>query len=775
MSLPASENAAARPRPTFGSYLAVALGIALMTLLAYVPIHGNDFIHLDDGEYVTMNPEMAKGLTAQTFRWAWTTSRPFYWHPLTWLSLLADVSMFGCCAWGIHLTNLILHIAVSIGLFLVFVRMTDELWPSAFLAALFAVHPVHVESVAWAAERKDVLSTFFLVLTIASYIEGARRPSFGRRVLTIVLFTLGLLAKPMLVTLPFGLLLFDIWPLRRTNLTAAEPPSRFPHRSWIELVAEKLPMFALAFGFSLLTFRSQKDIGAVVPLAYLPWQPRIANVLNGYVWYLEKTVLPIRLAAFHTHRMEIPTIEMIFPTVLLLAITGLFLAIFRKHPELLVGWLWFVGTMFPVSGIAQSGPQAYADRFAYVPHIGLFVVLIWGSRILIRRLPLDARVAASMAAALAGAALVVCTILAFLQVRRWHDTGSLFEYSLAVTTRNGWAHQVLGQWHWSQGRTDEAHRHLEAAALFDNRTSHASNFLAEIDIDRGRFADAEKWVRKSLEYDARDSENRYRLAYVLLKQQKVEEASDILEKLVVTDPLRPDAQELLGSLRAVQGRYDDAIAHLSSALELRDDYPAARHQLALVRLQRNELGLAEKQFREALRFRGVDYPAALGGLFRAVYRQERWQEAERIASEALTQFPNDSEFRGARALALYRLGRKEEARKEYDELERLAPGSMEKAAKTALQMAASADDLGRYDALESAEQAAEATDFGHAWALEPLAAAQASLGRFDEAVATIDRALALPMVPAEMRARLGADREKFTHRQPLREPSPPLP
>jgi protein O-mannosyl-transferase len=770
------------------------IAIAVVTLLAYAPIHWNDYIYLDDGDYVTMNPEIPKGLTLQTIRWAWTTNHHGYWHPLTWLSLLADVSIFGYCPWGMHLTNLVLHIAVSIGLFVVFVRMTDEFWPSAFLAALFAVHPVHVESVAWAAERKDVLSTFFLVLTIASYIEGARRPSFSRHVLTSVFFTLGLLAKPMLVTLPFGLLLLDVWPLRRTNLTgegwpgarttnadasfklestklAADGPApRFPQRTWIELVAEKLPMFALAFGFSLVTFRLQKDVGAVVPLSLLPWQPRIANVLNGYVWYLEKTVLPIRLSAFYTHRIEIPPIEMIFPTVLLLGITGLFLAMFRKHPELLVGWLWFGGTLFPVSGIAQSGTQAYADRFAYVPHIGLFIVLIWGSGILIRRLRLDVRIVASSAAAV----LVVCMFLTFQQVRRWHDTETLFEYSLAVTTRNGWLNEMLGEWYWLQGRLDDAYKQFEIAVLLDDRTHHAFDFLAQVDLDRHHYADAERWFRKSLEFEP-NSETRYRLAFVLLKQRKVDEAGDLLEKVVDADPRRPDAQELLGSVRAVQRRYDDAIAHLSSALELRDDYPAAHHQLALVRLQRNELGLAEKHFREALRYRSDDYLAAWGGLFRAVYRQGRWQDAEQIASEAQTQFPNASEFRGARALALYRLGRKAEARKEYDELERFAPGSTEKAARTALQMAASADDLGRYDALELAEQAAEATDFAQAWALEPLAAAQASLGRFDEAAATIDRALALPMVSAEMRGRLGADREKFTHRQPLREPSPPLP
>ena len=744
--------------------LLVMIGIALMTLIAYAPVYRNDFIYLDDGDYITANPPIANGLTAETIRWAWTTTHHGYWHPLTWLSLLADVSMFGYCAWGMHLTNLLLHIAVSIGLFVVFVRMTDEFWPSAFLAALFAVHPVHVESVAWAAERKDVLSTLFLVLTIASYIEGARRHSFGRQVLTAGLFTLGLLAKPMLVTLPFGLLLLDVWPLRRTNLTAASSPSRFTRRSWVELVAEKLPMFALAFAFSVVTFRLQKEVGAVVPLSQLPWQPRIANVLNGYVFYLEKTVLPIHLAAFYTHRLTIPPTEMIFPAVLLLSITGTFLAMFRKHPELLVGWLWFGGTLFPVSGISQSGSQAYADRFAYVPHIGLFIVLIWGSLIVVRGLRLDGRIPATLAAAV----LVVCTYLSFQQVRRWYDTESLFVYALSITKNDGWTHEMLGEWYSEHGRPDEAYEQFKKAIALDDKTHHAFDFLAQVDMKRGRFADAEKWVRKSLELDGKNPETRYRLAVVLLKEAKVDEAADVLEKLVATHPQMPDAHELLGAVRSGQGRHPEAIAHLSSALELRDDYPAAHHQLALVRLQRNELDAAEKHFREVLRYRSDDYPAAWGGLFRAVYRQERWQDAEQIASAALQQFPNHLAFRGERALALDRLGRHDEARKEYDAIERIEPGWAEKTARTALGMATSADNVGRYEALELAEQAAEATDFGQAWALEPLAAAQASLGRFDEAIATIDQALALPMLPAALRGRLRADREKFVLRQPLR-------
>ena len=764
MSLSANEvePAAARPRP----YLLVALGIVALTLIAYAPIYWNGFFFLDDGDYITSNPQIAKGLTPETIRWAWTTTHHGYWHPLTWMSLLADVSIFGYCAWGMHLTNLVLHIAISVGLLFVFTRMTDEFWPSAVLAALFAVHPMHVESVAWAAERKDVLSTLFLVLTMASYVEAARRPSTLRHAVTALCFTLGLLAKPMLVTLPFALLLLDVWPLRRTNLTTAEPASRFPRRSWFALVAEKLPMFALALVFSIWTFELQKKVGAVMPWDLLPWQPRIANVLNGYVWYLQKSLVPTPLAVFYTVRREVPPWEMILPALLLVGITLGFLSMFRKHPELLVGWLIFGGTLFPVSGIAQSGPQAYADRFAYVPHIGLFIVLVWGGLLLVRRL----HVGTAAAGGIVAAVLLVCTGLSCRQVALWHDSETLLQHTLAVTTDNPWGHAILGQYYMTCERWDDAAREIEISLSKERHLRQTFDDLAHVDIKRDRFAEAEKSVRASLKIDPKDPETQHRLAYVLFRQRRIGEAAKILEPVVARYPRHFDSQELMGEIRAAQARYDDAVAHLSVAVELQPDDTTAHEELARLLLERNDLPRAEEQYAEAIR-RRRDHAPTWSGLFRAVYRQGRAEDAERIASEAKTRFPGAPVFRGMRALALDQLGRRNEARNEYDELERVSPGWAEQAARHAMQIATSAQDLGRNEALELAEQAAESTDGRKVWALEPLAAAQASLGRFDEAIATIDRALDLPMLPKELRDRLSEDRQKFQHRQPLRDPA----
>jgi protein O-mannosyl-transferase len=746
-------------------YVAVALGIAILTLIAYAPICWNDFIYLDDVHCITANPEMPKGLTFETFVWSWSTTLHGFWHPLTWLSLLADVSLFGYGPLGMHLTNVVLHIATSIGLFLLFVRMTGAFWRSAFLGALFAVHPMHVESVAWAIERKDVLSTFFLVLTIASYVEAARSPSVGRHVLTSVLFTLGLLAKPMLVTLPFALLLLDVWPLGRTNLTDPESSPRFGRRSWVWLIFEKLPLFALAFGFSLLTFWLQKKAGAVVSLETLPWLPRITNVLTGYAWYLRTTLVPTHLAVVHTIYPRFTPFDVILPGVLLVAITLFFVTQVRRHPELLVGWLWFGGTLFPVSGIAQSGLQAYADRFAYVPHIGLFVVFIWGGAIGVRRCRIRPAIVTSLSAAL----LVICTGLTFRQVLLWRDTGTLFRHSIAVTTGNARALAILGEYYWSRGQLDDAAEVMEKALAIDDIDHDGFDLLATIDIQRGRYPEAERALRRSIEVFPQNPEPYQGLAHVLYVQQRFDEAVTVLEGLLAKDPRRFRSHLLLGEIRAAQHRYVDAIDHLSHALELAPNQPEAHQELALVHLRRNELDLAERHFAAAIRGR-PENAAGWTGLFRALYRQERWQDAVQAASDAITRFPKMPVFRGERAAALYRMGRRTEAQTEYDELERLSPGWADNAATTAMRMATTAGDESRTEALELAEQAAQSTEYGKVWALEPLAAAQANLGRFEEAIATIDRALALPMLPAELTERLRDDRAKFVRRQPLREP-----
>jgi protein O-mannosyl-transferase len=745
-------------------FVAVSLGIATLTLIAYAPIRHNDFIHLDDRPCIVAVPEMHEGLTLSTFGWAWLVGRDGFWHPLVTLSLLADVSIFGFGPWGMHFTNLLLHIATSIGLFVVFARMTGAFWRSACLAALYALHPMHVESVCWAVERKGLLSSLFLVLTIASYVDALRRPNRWRQLRTTVLFALGLLAKPMIVTLPFGLLLLDVWPLGRTNLTK---PTRMPipplaQRSWTELVVEKIPLFRLSLVFSVLAYVTQAWNGSVFPIAQFSWLPRIANILNGYLWYVESTFVPIHLGPYYSVRFHVSVADILLPAAVLVGITVVLVRLFRPHPELLIGWLWFGGTLFIVSGISQVGQQSRADRFSNVPHIGLFLTIVWGSAIVVQRF----RIWPAFAATLTVLVLGVLAVLTYRQVELWRDTGTLFRHTVEVTTDNYLAMQTLAEYCWTKGRIDEAAQVIQKALPLDGVGHEAFDLYALICIRQRKFAEAEHAVRRSLALDD-DAERKQSLAYVLFMQNRYDESIQVLGRLLQSDPRRANSLTLVGKIFAAQHRYDEAAKRFEAALKLRPDYAEAHTHLALVQFELGRSESAEANFSEAIRLEPNDEEAR-SGLIRARILLRRWSDAVQAATDAMERFPKTLAFRGQRALALHRLGRRDEARKDYDELERLAPGWAENAAATALRLSSSESLLGRQEALESAEQAAQATEFGDARALEALAAAQAALSQSGAAIETIDRALALPKLPADLRDRLRGQREKLQRPAPAR-------
>jgi Tfp pilus assembly protein PilF len=572
MSLSAS--AAADPAdPGRRRVILVAIGLALLTLAAYAPVFANGYVEIDDADYITENPPVYTGLSAANLAWAWTTTHHGYWHPLTWMSLQLDVTFFGYHAWGMHLTNLLLHIAVCVSLFVVFARLTGEFWPSAFLAALFAVHPLHVESVAWAAERKDVLSTLFLVWTIASYAWMIERPTWTRHLVTAAVFMLGLLAKPMLVTLPFGLLLLDIWPLARVGPLAGT--RKLPLCSWKQLVVEKSPLFALALAFAAVTFVLQRGVGAVINFETLGLMARIVNGLNSYVWYCWKTLVPIDLGVFYSHRFEIPLYEGLLSGALLVAVTVFFVRRFRTHPELLVGWLWFVGTLFPVSGISQSGEQARADRFAYVPHIGLFITLVWGAKGLpaLHPLPRPATVV------LAGSLLAAAAGLSFVQVTYWRDAPTLFEHTIAVTDRNHHAHALLGEYHLKQGDPTAAAREFRQAVRYWEKSPELFAHLGKIALDQGDLASAERDFRSALRWNYQFVVAEHDLAIVLARQEKFDEAAHVLTRLLEHAPDEASSHELLGEMELHRGKPDNALFHFRKALELDPSRRVARQYL----------------------------------------------------------------------------------------------------------------------------------------------------------------------------------------------------
>jgi hypothetical protein len=440
--------------------------LLLLTAVAYLPVWQNDFVDFDDEVYLTSNPGVLGGLTPHGFAWAWTNSEAPYWIPLPWLSFQLDAQCFAArdsrgnvvlSAAAAHGQNLVWHAASVLLLFRFWDRLTAARWRSFLVAALFAVHPMHVESVAWAFERKDVLSTFFGILTLWAYTRYLEKPGRLRYLGMAAAFLMALLSKPMLITLPFVLLLLDYWPLRRWGTAAAGTEPATPRR----LVREKAPLFLLAAVFAALTLLCRDEHGSLVSFGEVPPVARVANALTGYGWYLAATFCPVRLAVLYPH----PYRDWSLPGALagaavLLCLTGLALGQARRRPWLLVGWVWFVGAVLPVSGLVQGGAQAWADRFSYWPHIGLFVALVWGVAELVER----CRVPAAASAAAGTLVLVGLGVLTWGQVGVWRNSQTLWEHAVAVTRDNDRAHERLARCYYQAGRRAEAFLHSREAA-----------------------------------------------------------------------------------------------------------------------------------------------------------------------------------------------------------------------------------------------------------------------------------------------------------------------
>ena len=459
--------------------------LALITVAVYLPVIDLGFVVFDDNHYLTANPRVQAGLTWKGARWALTSVHAANWHPVTWLSHMLDCQLYGLKPAGHHVTNLIFHTANTLLLFGLLKRLTGAFWRSAMVAALFALHPLHVESVAWAAERKDVLSTFFFMLTLlayASYAQGARggrqedvsslkpgasilnpasRPTNSASpvyLLSLVCFALGLMSKPMLVTLPFVLLLLDCWPLNRFQLSALNPQSSVLWR----LVAEKTPFFVLSAASCVVTVIAQHKGGALSALEGVTGvsvASRIINTPVSYVWYLAKLLWPSGLAVLYPYNRFYPMSQVILATALLIVLTGVALWQGRRRAYLSVGWLWYLGTLVPVIGLVKVGAQSIADRYTYIPAIGLFIVFAWGVADLTARWPKRTLPLAVGAAAV----LAACALAVGVQLRYWQNTESLFRRTLAVTRNNYIAYNNLGLYVAERGELELGKKYYRSA------------------------------------------------------------------------------------------------------------------------------------------------------------------------------------------------------------------------------------------------------------------------------------------------------------------------
>jgi len=697
----------------------ICLGLAAITLALYWPVSRHDFINLDDPDYVTENPTVQAGLTGLGLRWAFGASHAYNWHPLTWLSHMLDCQLFGLKPGPHHLASAGFHIASTILLFLALNQMTGAVWRSALVAALFAWHPLHVESVAWVSERKDVLSALFFMLTLWAYGRFATVQSLKSKVsspqstvhgpqstvgaqerreqpaawitfhvsrfthhapliylLSLLFFALGLMSKPMLVTLPFVLLLLDYWPLGRMQNAESRitfHASRFTHHvsrtCLLRLFAEKVPFFALALAAGLLTVRAQHIGGAITSLEQLPLGSRLANVPVACLAYLGKTFWPANLCVFYPY-VAVPAWQVVTSVLVLVFLTVACLWQARSRPGLVVGWFWFCVMLLPVIGLVQVGWQALADRYTYLPLIGLFIMLAWGVADLGRR-SIIWRVGATLGATVL---LGGCLAATRLQLRHWQDSVTLFNHALEVTTGNWLAHNNLGTALADQGEVDEGGEHFRAALQinpgYDDARSNFSRYLAE----RG----------------------------------KRDEAKAQLEALLRGSPNHARAHRNLGYVLLAEGNMAEGVAQYALARQLRPDDVATPEDLAAALTRQEQSQTALPYLREAL---GLLPTAAMRVQVAGAWAgQGKFQYALEGYQAALARQPQSPEILNNLAWILATCP---EAR--------IRDGA---------------------EAVRLAERACELTGFRRAVMVGTLAAAYAEAGRFAEAVATAERACA---------------------------------
>jgi tetratricopeptide (TPR) repeat protein len=555
----------------------VVVCLSIATAVAYLPVRHAQFVKFDDPDYVTNNPVVKDGLTWAGAAWAFTTTRASNWHPLTWLSHMLDCSLFGVDPMGPHLVNVGLHIANAALLFVVLRVTTGDRFPSALTAFLFALHPAHVESVAWISERKDVLSTLFWLLTVWAYVGWVQRGGVARYAAMALVFSLGLMSKPMLVTLPFTLLLLDVWPLRRLNLGACG----LPLRELRGLVVEKLPLFALVVGSSVVTAWVQHAGGAVSSLDQVPLSFRGTNALISYVRYLGILVWPVDLCVFYPLPSGWPTVSVVAAGGALLALTALVVVARRRSPYLLVGWLFFVGTLVPVLGLVQVGSQSIADRYTYVPFVGPFMMIAWGANEVARRSRFG-RVATWTVG------LTVVAVLAgttYRQASTWRDNGTLFRHALSVSrVFNTHAHFEVGVELLEEGDRSGAKRHFTTILAMTPSDANAHAGLGTVLAQEGKSESAARHFEHALEADSDHVDARLNLAQLLADRGEDSFAMSHFREVLRTDPTNSVANHRLGRLLAKAGNLEEATSYLVAAVRARPNDFGFRMALTDVRI-----------------------------------------------------------------------------------------------------------------------------------------------------------------------------------------------
>jgi tetratricopeptide (TPR) repeat protein len=755
------------------------------TLAVFWPVLSSEFVTYDDPPYVSENEHINSGLNRENLKWAFgNNGHGGNWHPLTSVSHMLDVQLFGLSPGRHHLVNLLFHAANSVLLFLLLKRMTDALWRSAFIAALFALHPLHVESVAWISERKDVLSGFFFVLSLLAYakyaqgakIQGAKqqfrpgkpekKPEFqkpnsratlplrnriwtGRYVLALICFALGLMSKPMLVTLPFVLLLLDFWPLQRLQLAASnlQPPTR---ATLLRLVLEKAPFFALSAASSVITFLVQKSSGAVGSLEGVPLGARIENGVTTYVAYLGQAFWPKRLAVFYPFPTSVPAGEIAVAVGIILLISAAAVVLARKHPYLPVGWFWYLGMLVPVIGLVQVGVQARADRYAYLPLIGVFIAVCWGVAALWQKFanPLSRKMIRAALASGAATVLVLLAVAAHKQALVWHDSRSLYQHAADVTEENyvAWGglgivdlrsgdpasamtnlarafeyartrgagesiKYYIGAALQMQGKGVEALPYLQDAVVANDIKPERNCRLGVALIEAGRLDEAETAIKQALEARPRNPEFQLAMAGLLHAKGQREEAEEIFLQVLAAHPDNASAHRLYADFLSAQGKVSEAEKHYAAAVE-----KSTRPDVKL-----------RRSYAAALAHDGK-LPEAVAQLKEAVKLESSHAQANFELAEVLSQ-----------------IGQTREAVVHYEQAIKSEPKLVAALNNLAWILATDANEKIRNGsrAVELAERACQLTEWKEPFLMGTLAAGYAEAGHFTNAVAIAEKACAV--------------------------------
>ena len=680
----------------------ICLGLAACCLAIYGQTLAHDFVNYDDGLYVTDNLVVQDGLSWANVVWAFTTERAMYMHPLTWMSHMLDCNLYGLHPWGHHLTNLVFHTLNSILLFLVLARMTRRAWPSALAVALFAVHPLHVESVAWVAERKDVLSMFFWTGGLAAYVWHRQRPSLPRYLATAAMFLLGFLCKPMVVTFPFVLLLLDYWPLGQVDYAA---PLGTMGRQLLRLAAAKTPLFLLTAAMCVVTMVMQMRGNNLSFMARVPFMDRCANAVVVYVLYLVKTVWPSGLAVYYPHPITRPAWQVAGAALVLIAVTAVCLREMRRRPYLIIGWLWYLGTLLPVIELVQAGTFSHADRYTYIPLIGVFIMVAWSLNELLE----SGRVSRLLVTTSAALAVAALSVAAILQVGYWKNAETLCRRDLAVTADNPMAHNLLGGALYLDKRFDEAYNQFQCSLRLDPRNSEALQRIAVIYCEQGRYEEALAKDREALAINPGYDLARNHLKFALKKQGKLDapmaeydtlskktsktvddycrlgalamtlgEPNEAFDAFAEAMKMEPNGKKVPLSVADVlvgEKKYDDALGYYGKALRAEPHDAQILYNMGVVLSSLKRPADAAEKYNEALRW-NPDFAPAHNNLGSLLANAQRLDEAVEHYRKAIALDPSYAQAQVNLAGLLAFQGKTDEAVGLYEQAIKKTPDSL---------------------------------------------------------------------------------------------------